>query len=361
MGAKTNIEWTDASWNPIAAFLRRDIVVDGKTFPKGTRGWLCTKVSPGCANCYAERINFRLGNGLGYVRASLDDIEWGLVNLDDPLRWKRPRMIFVCSMCDLFHEWIPNALIDQVFAVMALARHHTFQVLTKRAFRMKNYLSDPETPARIAWRMGEFVTPIDLRKRLDMSLINAGARVAEGFTSGQGWPLPNIWPGVSAENQEEANRRILDLLETPAAVRVVSAEPLLGPINLNGLQTRDVAFSALEHGSFVPNRVDQVIVGGESGPGARPMHPDWARRIRDDCTSAGVAFFFKQWGEWAPLEGSGAGHPTPIKYWDRDEERWTDGLSTHTANVVRIGKKRAGRVLDGRTWSEYPQAASILV
>jgi protein gp37 len=311
MGAKTNIEWTDASWNPIAAFLRRDIVVDGKTFPKGTRGWLCTKVSPGCANCYAERINFRLGNGLGYVRASLDDIEWGLVNLDDPLRWKRPRMIFVCSMCDLFHEWIPNALIDQVFAVMALARHHTFQVLTKRAFRMKNYLSDPETPARIAWRMGEIVSPIDLRKRLDMSLINAGARVAEGFTSGKGWPLPNIWPGVSAENQEELDRRLPDLVATPAAVRVISAEPLLGPLDLIGawqrlsdklrdeqiVSPRPVRKVTREESTAALHYVlNQVIAGGESGPNSRVCRLAWLRSLKQQCADANVAFFVKQLG-----------------------------------------------------------------
>jgi protein gp37 len=335
MGAKTNIEWTDASWNPIAAFLRRDIVVDGKTFPKGTRGWICTKVSPGCANCYAERINFRLGNGLGYVRASLDDIEWGLVNMDYPLRWKRPRMIFVCSMCDLFHEWIPNALIDQVFAVMALARHHTFQVLTKRSFVMKNYLSDPETLARIAWKMGMMTTPTDLKKRLNLPFIVLGAEVANRMTSGL--PLTNVWPGVSAENQDEANRRILDLLETPAVVRVVSAEPLLGPINLHGLQTRGVAFSALSPGALVPNRVDQVIVGGESF--GRPCDIAWIRSIVEQCRAAGVCVFVKQLGS----------HPC-----ERNEWR---GQSFHHTHQVGGEELLCKKLVDrkGGDMTEWPE------
>lgn len=137
MGAKTGIEWTGSTWNPIAAFLKEDFLTIGpdggpKIIPAGTRGWFCTKVSAGCAHCYAEGVNLRLGNGLTYARANLDAIGWRIVSLDAPLRWQRPRRIFVCLMCDLFHESIPDALIDQIFAVMALAQRHTFQVLTKR-------------------------------------------------------------------------------------------------------------------------------------------------------------------------------------------------------------------------------------
>jgi site-specific DNA-adenine methylase len=163
MGAETNIEWTGSTWNPIAAFTKHDLwVIPGavsrtpiegwKFIPKGTRGWFCTKVSPGCAHCYAEGINIRLGNGLSYIIRNLEHIEFRLVNLEAPLRWQKPRRIFVNSMTDLFHEAIPMSMIAQVFAIMALANRHTFQVLTKRSnmedFRTEKGLTEIQTVAR---------------------------------------------------------------------------------------------------------------------------------------------------------------------------------------------------------------------
>jgi protein gp37 len=221
----------------------------------------------------------------------------GLVNVapDDtllkPLRWKRPRMIFVNSMSDLFHEAVPWRVIDRVFQVMELAEKHTFQVLTKRAQVMREYL-----------------------------------RNSRRAQSARVWPLPNVWIGVSAERQKEADERIPDLLATPAAVRFLSAEPLLGPLDI-------IRYMPDPTENCPQTRLDWVIVGGESGPRARPMHPQWARDIRDQCQTAGVAYFFKQWGEWTP----------------------TNMIS---GEYERVGKKAAGRRLDGRTWDEMPARAS---
>jgi protein gp37 len=226
--------------------------------------------------------------------------------LTAPLRWKKPRTIFVNSMGDLFH--CPHEWIDQVFAVMALAPQHTFQVLTKRAERMRGYMNHPRR---------RFI--VEKTARI---LHNQGGTLPQHaiayFTSCPA-PLPHVWLGVSVEDQKRADERIPDLLHTPAAVRFISAEPLLGSIDLQG------AVPAL----------DWVIVGGESGPGARPMHPDWARSIRDQCGAAGVPFFFKQWGEHAP-NGSG-------RY-----------------SMIKVGKRRAGRILDGREHNAMPEVRLLV-
>jgi len=212
-----------------------------------------------------------------------------------PLRWKKPRVVFVNSMGDLFHEGVPDEWIDQVFAVMVLCPQHTFQVLTKRAERMR------------AW----------VRRYRDKSVV-------EGMDIGDG-PITferafaHVWLGVSAEDQVRADERIPALLGTPAAVRFVSCEPLLGPVDLSRVclvpQIDALGGAYVESGMPYVGEWDVdgpypadaqrrslnwVIVGGESGPGARPMHPDWARSIRDQCEAAGVPYFFKQWGEWRP-------------------------------------------------------------
>jgi protein gp37 len=311
MGAKTNIQWTGSSWNPIAAYLKRDIVVGGRTFKKGTRGWFCSKVSPGCANCYAEGINMRLGNGLAYVRVNLADIEWRIVGLDAPLRWTKARRIFVCSMCDLFHASIPVAMIDQVFAVIALAQRHTFQVLTKRSDRMREYMSAPDLKARLAWRMGA-ITALGVGKfRTNRTFIEEGGRIVSGITDGTLWPLPNLWLGTSAEDQQRFDERFEDLIQTPAAVTFVSAEPLLGPIDIVGTWQR-VSNKLRDQQIVSPRPVREVdrdealkalhyvlqwlIVGGESGRGARPCNVQWIRDIIEQCKAAGVAVFVKQLG-----------------------------------------------------------------
>lgn len=287
MSEKTQIEWTGRTWNPIGAFLKVDIKVGNRTFPAGTRGWFCVKVSPGCANCYAEGINLRLGNGLGYVKVNLDQIEWRMVNLEDPLRWKNPQMCFVDSMSDLFFEAIPDELIDQVFAVMALASRHTFQVLTKRAVRMRDYLRGCDNGSHI-WTA---------RPRI----INRMAKFAKSFGIPK-FPLPNVWLGVSVEDQERADQRIPKLLDTPAAIRFLSCEPLLGPLHLRVVNaTPFIQIDALERGTFTFSKIDWAIVGGESGPRARLCDIEWIRNIVGDCQATGVPVFVKQMGR-LPIE-----------------------------------------------------------
>lgn len=290
MGDKSKIEWTDATWNPVVG---------------------CSMVSPGCAHCYAERMAGRLAamargdhargfdpgaKGLYDVVLTQDGRWNGRVRfnesvLDQPLRWKRPRRVFVCSMSDLFHESVPVDWIAHVFVMMARCPQHTFQVLTKRTARM--------------------------RKLLEGSMLDH--------------PLPNVWLGVSVEDQRRADERIPELVQTPARVRFLSVEPMLGPIRL-GLAT-DCDLNCAEHQeAFCPGThgkcmlqyvgIDWVIVGGESGPGARPMHPDWVRSVRDQCQAASVPFFFKQWG----------------------------GPSA----------KANGRELDGREWMEWPRSAEMV-
>lgn len=334
MSDGTKIEWTDATWNPITG---------------------CSVVSPGCTNCYAMRLaGTRMKHTesrIGLTEPSKAGPVWnGKVRfneqwLDQPLRWRRARRIFVCAHGDLFHESVPDEWIDRVFAVMALARNHTFQVLTKRSDRMRAYLSEDR---RLHWA--------------DMGLRWMGEDPDPAFDSVHFGPkaLPNVWLGVSAEDQQRADERIPDLLATPAAVRFVSAEPLLGPLDLYGGDP-DPRLGGVEAGSGLSLEqywkadgtgpfpgIDWVIVGGESGPGARPMHPVWVRSLRDQCDAAQVPFFLKQWGEWQPAHPLGG----------LDDA--VAGTRWHTfadgASVRLCGKKRAGRTLDGQTWDQMPEA-----
>lgn len=339
MADHTHIEWTDATWNPITG---------------------CSVVSPGCTNCYAMRL---AGGRLKHTssRQGLTtpgkagpvwngQVRFNAAELVKPLRWKRPRKIFVCAHGDLFHESVPDDWIDQVFAVMALSPQHTFQVLTKRAGRMRRYMTDPETPGRI---------------------IDAALRI-KALPRDWQWPLPNVWIGVSAEDQARADERIPHLLATPGAVRFVSAEPLLGGVNAaewlgswcpgcrKPLTLGGVHFAGRRCGTChtITSRLDWVIVGGESGPGARPMHPDWARQIRDDCAAAGVAFFFKQWGAWAPGRWPfSLTHETVTLLPDgRVHDADGPGRLVHDRMrpMSRIGKKAAGRLLDGVEHNAMP-------
>ena len=284
---ETTIEWTEKSWNPIAAYY------------EGKRGWMCSKPSAGCKNCYSERMNVRLGNGLRYTPENVAKVDWQLVNLDEPGRWRKPALCFVESMGDLFHEGLPDELIERVWLQMLEYPQHTFQVLTKRAARMR------ELVAR--------------------------------FTKNATRSADHVWLGVSVENQEQADKRIPELLKVPARVCFLSCEPLLGPVNLG----------------FSLARIDWVIAGGESGPGARPMHPDWARSLRDQCQAAGVPFFFKQWGEWANWEIAGLPKSNLGKFesslFSERPYKDEDAVVLH-----RVGKKNAGRLLDGREWNEMP-------
>lgn len=364
MADNTAIEWTDATWNPIVG---------------------CSIVSKGCTNCYAMRTaGARTSHTAKYQgltqRSKAGPVWTGEVRfwekaLTDPLKWREPRRVFVNSMGDLFHEAIPDEWIDKVFAVMALAPQRTFQVLTKRPERMRDYLTKPLTgpwagrvtrdghPSTDAdWRVRDVVTA--MLPTIDGKLLNDICARLDRHWPGDGffrrWPLPNVWLGVSCEDQATADERIPLLLDTPAAIRFVSAEPLLGPIDFTRVRHADPkkfawlsyapALNALtgnyplleDARDLHQYRLDWIIVGGESGPNARPMNPQWARDIRDQCLAAGVAFFHKQNGEYASVsevEGPGDHHTFP---------------DHHT--VRRVGKKAAGRLLDGREWSEFPEA-----
>ncbi|NNM64391.1 MAG: phage Gp37/Gp68 family protein [Burkholderiales bacterium] len=260
MSDKTGITWTDATWNPITG---------------------CSKVSQGCKHCYALRDWPRLAANpkTVYYGRAFTDVAVHAERLDQPLRWNRPRMIFVNSMSDLFHEAVPTEFIDRVFAVMGNAycmdKGHVFQVLTKRADRMREYLCDTETIYRVTRAM----------KAMGLDL--------PGENSPPTWPLPNVWLGVSVENQEAADSRITAVLEAPAAVRWASCEPLLGPVDLSFALGMHHAGGQWREGGGL----DWVVVGGESGPKARPMKEAWARSLRDQCAAAGVPYFFKQWGD----------------------------------------------------------------
>lgn len=266
MSSKSSIEWTDATWNPVTG---------------------CTKVSQGCKNCYAETwANRKMGEFSKEKNRGFTDIICHEDKLDIPLKWIKPKKIFVNSMSDLFHEKVPFEFILKVFKVMQECKQHTFQILTKRPERMKEF-------------MNEYFSTKDY----------------------MGNPNPNVWLGVSVEDQKTANERIPILLQIPAQVRWISAEPLLGEIDINSSMRKQKGYADL----------DWAVVGGESGPKARPMNPDWVFKIRDDCKAAGVPFFFKQWGEYEPYKLYGV---------------W---------QYHRSGKKKAGRSLCNEYYDEMPE------
>lgn len=321
----TKIEWCQETINPLPG---------------------CTKISEGCQNCYAVRQANRFkgtekyhglvehGNWTGQVNWWPDDLE-KLVN------WKKPRMVFINSMGDLFHPSVKDEWIDAVFRIMTHpmsgANHHIYLLLTKRPERI------------LSGHINRF----------------------------RNWP--NVWLGVTAENQKRADERIPILLQIPAAVRWVSFEPMLSYINIepflkdivNGCtincnQTKHICrLHAGDCGKAYrsSNGIDWVVCGGESGPGARPMHPDWTRSLRDQCVAADVPFFFKSWGDWEPSEikpeidtcyhkisdGSIAAYTSTTKHhwWGGS---WGDGKPLS----VWVGKKKSGREIDGRTWDQYP-------
>lgn len=335
MADKTHIEWTDATWQPITG---------------------CSIVSPGCTNCYAMKL---AGNRLRHhpSREGLTDVSkagpiWnGTVRFNEqwllqPLRWKKSKRIFVCAHGDLFHESVPDEWIDRVFAVMALAPQHTFQVLTKRAERMRQYCTQSTAPGRQFADIGEIARKNKISSE-DIKI--AWGRLAR--------PLPNAWLGVSAERQQEADERIPLLLRTPAPVRFISAEPLLGPIDLlripggGAFKSATTAIGAITNTGWHQVGLHWVIVGGESGAGARPMHPDWARSLRDQCVAAGVPFFFKQHGSWAPVD-------EPASEIQEDEEMRNVGGMLDGQYMRRMSKAAAGRLLDGVEHNGMPGAAA---
>jgi protein gp37 len=323
---------------------------------KWRRGWFCIHASEGCRNCYAESMNLWRGNGLKYVASNLPLVRFEFFGLDQPIRWARPRLIFPCSMTDLFADFYTDAQIDKVFAVMALTRQHTYQVLTKRAKRMREYMTNPEREACWMNAVAEVAQEFNLTKMRPPILAQS-----------EPWlPLPNVWLGVSVEDQKNADERLPHLLQTPAARRWISAEPLLGPVDLSLYLAS--GFEEPPHDDIV----DWVVVGGESGKRARPMHPQWVRGLRDACQVGDISFFFKQWGQWAECEQRGGVHaitmvgnrqrPTKIIYADGrsfDYNSNWDGSDDSVAMERFADKEETGNTLDGRKHEEWPKALEV--
>jgi len=287
----TKIEWTHRpgttgiTWNPVTG---------------------CTPISEGCAHCYARRMAHRLQGRFGYPEAPHEfDVTLHPDKLNAPLRWRKPRTAFVVSMGDLFHEDVPFDWILTIWRAMFEAPRHTFLVLTKRAERMERFLNEWLPPA---WQLA-FLEPYP-------------------------GPLPNVWGLITAENQDRLNERVPYLLRCPFVVRGVSIEPMLGAIDISAFYPPYDWGRFPDQGDGVTypfDGLDWVIAGGESGPGARPMHPDWARGIRDQCQAAGVPFFFKQWGA----------NPNP----------WCNEAAAAGWDYTQ---SNGGHLLDGREWRQWP-------
>ena len=319
MGDRSKIEWTDATWN----------IVNG-----------CSVLSPGCINCYAMRLagglkkNHPSRTGLTEPSKTgpvwTGEVRWIAKQEDLPLRWRRPRRVFVAAHGDIFHDNVPTEWLDRIWAIMKLAEGHSFQVLTKRPKRMRLYLSDPELPKRIAQRC--LIEGRNMRPGAACWQGDRWRDAGGGSVVPDRWPLPNVHLGVSAEDQVRANERLPELLQTPAAFRFASLEPLLGPIDL-------------------ARALDWVIVGGERGGRARPMEIGWARALRDQCAQTGTPFFFKQWGEWAPFADD------DFRYGKHGYGSRADKVDTKR-RMYRLGWRRAGRVLDGREHNDLPPMIS---
>jgi protein gp37 len=335
MGSK--IEWTEETWNPLIG---------------------CDKVSAGCKNCYAIKTawirmhNPKMADRYAgtVIKTENGQLNWtGRINMvpqvsKKPLLKKKPSMYFVNSMSDMFHDSVSFEFIDSVFDTMDAALWHKFQILTKRPERMIQFFE---------WKAA-----------------------GNGFKFPE-WPLPNVWIGVSVEDQKAADERIQYLNLIPAAVKFLSCEPLIGPVNFE----QAIGDSLKWHAGGLKNCISWVIVGGESGPGARPMHPDWVRSIRDQCKDAGVPFFFKQWGEWYTTWANmtdKSDHPFVFKYYNSYEQfiikNWVNkgdacisidgtlcktggdmkGCSYPVAIMQRVGKAKSGRLLDGIIHDEFP-------
>jgi protein gp37 len=281
----------------------------------------CTPVSEACDNCWHLRTCDRLSKNpklpeykrnvyagtadYGFLLGSTEDLE-------APLRVKKPSVIGVQFMGDLFHEDLPFAWVDEVFGVMDRAKQHTFVVLTKRSGRMRQYFSEGEPGC---------------------------------------FPLSNVIGMVTVENQVRADERISDILACPLALRGVSVEPMLGPMQIWKYLTLAHAddIDGLDYGEYGPWRdgINWVVCGGETGPGARPMHPEWVRSLRDQCQAVGTKFFFKQWGEFI--------NKAHVDIWTPPKQKSKAVLMGHSTVVWRVGSKAAGRLLDSQIWDQMPE------
>jgi protein gp37 len=298
MAQNSKIQWTEATWNPVAG---------------------CSIASPGCHNCYAAKMAARLEKmGQAKYAGTTKDGRWtGKIAIDEeslriPLKRKKPTTYFVNSMSDLFHENVPFEFVDKVFAVMAYAQRHKFQVLTKRADRMQKYFKGNAAYGRVRTLMDD---SSDIRRmRFDsLSRFERAEAQNQWWTDlkSDRWPLQNVWLGVSVEDQKRADERIPLLLQTPAAIRFVSYEPALGPVDFrNYLKHQAMPDRIVRPGSvpveYIPVvGLDWIIVGGESGPNARPCNVDWIRSTIRQCRDAGVACFVKQLGAVTALSTGG--------------------------------------------------------
>jgi protein gp37 len=322
MAENSAIEWTDHTFNP----------------------WVgCTKVSPACVRCYAEAWAKRTGqdNLWAGKRRRTSEANW-----KQPIIWNRKAKaagvrakVFCASLADVFDNQVPDGWRVDLWRLIEQTPDLDWLLLTKR----------PQNAGRMI---------VEARRAL------LGADVEDRHLE---WPWPNVWLGTTVDNQAEADRRIPHLLATPARVRFLSCEPLLGPVNLTRIQMplrwgtylHDTLtglhydhHGRLRHSDYPPESIQWVICGGESGPGARPMHPDWARALRDECKDADVPFFFKQWGEFQPRSHGIGGF---AMHWQQDAGRWVDGLGDMNSNtMIRVGKKAAGATLGGREWRQFP-------
>jgi len=371
---KTGIEWTELTWNPL-------------------RG--CSRVSEGCRHCYAERMAARfsgdidLGNGRSMANVCRKPMPFDNVaimtgsgprwtgrveligsKLTEPLRKRKPATIFVNSMSDTFHEEVSDAWLDRMFAVMALCPQHEFLVLTKRARRMREYVAGCTVEGKLRGDLGKSVQDI-CNRTYDGHVFEALYKLQIAFKCWP-WPLPNVALGVSCEDQQRADERIPDLLATPAACRMVSLEPLLGLVDLKQWLDQECPYVSSEdmrqHWYETHARINWLICGGESGSRARPMHPNWVRSIRDQCVSAGLPFFFKQWGHFRPVSSVDTDdcieaavqtaniRRTVLVYRDGRIEDG-DRLPTEPGGwfMEPVGKKSAGRLLDGKVWDQRPE------
>lgn len=385
---RTPIEWTHWSVNPFKMRM-----------PDGTLINVCVHKSDGCRFCYAEGIVRRWwkkewGEFPGYTAALLEIGTPVLVEeelqavLKLSLRIAQGKAdpninrVFWNDMTDEFLDFWPDQFIDKCFTVRALTPNLIHQVLTKRPDRLCAYLLKKEIKWT-DWGVSEYADEIALDSLFDRGELYPHLKAAGWWIDydydedggKDGWrtyysgpiPLPNVHLGVSVEDQKTTDERIPLLLQTPAAVRWISAEPLLGPVDLNNFLYNRYHMGGARD---MYNQLDWVVVGGESGPKARPMHPDWARSLRDQCVAAGVPFFFKQWGEWARTKGltqeqRDKAKPIVIFLDGHTEETLRHGAGRHGGAAIswRVGKKAAGRLLDGVEWNQFPEpkAASVTV
>lgn len=298
---RTTIEWTDYTWNPVTG---------------------CHKVSPGCKNCYAETLTNRFAKTWGVE--SFREVVLHEDRLSEPEKNRKKwagKKVFVCSMSDLFQEEVPFSFIAKVMVYAVSSSDTIFQILTKRPDRA------------VAWFKHHNEV---IQKTLER-------------------PHSNIWIGTSCENQETANERIPHLLQIPAAVRFLSCEPLLGPIDIFKAVGSLNEYGGVHKLAAIPKDfswedegIQWVIAGGESGHNARPMHPAWMRSLRDQCESAQVPFFFKQWGEWLPMD-----HLAEDQYW-QSKKSMEVGTGYTSNTVFKVGKSKAGNLLDGKQHLEFP-------